>query len=162
MKGLWLSQESHAPIHYPGNWLDFTEGIDTNPIRNLNTPLQLLTNHRRDPPETTGSCVEVERWPPQQSQRQLRAAIHILQMACALWDCSKVLENNESNKYLFLEVVMVTNPFFFFLTTFILEIFFFFFKSGFCRQSLSECTPGRGQGERAVLLSAWTMDARPP
>lgn len=66
----------------------------------------------------------------------------------------------KSNKYLFLEVVMVTNPFFFFNNIHFRD--FFFFKSGFCRQSLSECTPGRGQGERAVLLSAWTMDARPP
>lgn len=85
---------THPSITLVIGWISQRESTQS-PAMNLDTLFQLLTNHCGDPPETTGSCVEVERWPPQQSQRQLWAAVHILQMACALWDYSKVLENNE-------------------------------------------------------------------
>lgn len=53
MKGLWLSQGSHAPIYYPDNRLDFTEGYTQTLVTNLDTLLQLLINHCGDPPEST-------------------------------------------------------------------------------------------------------------
>lgn len=56
---------------------------------------------------------------------------------------------------------MATNPYFF-LTSFILEFFFFFFLNQVLQTKLKSVgTPTWGQVERAQLLSAWTMDARP-
>lgn len=93
MKGLGLSQES--PDHYPGNWLDFPEGIHTITCHEfgyfVSAIIQPLWRSSRDNRVLCGG----RKVAPTQSQRELWAAVHILQMACALWDCSKVLENNE-------------------------------------------------------------------